>query len=131
MGALFSRKKLLREAELAYLHALALNPEDLTVMNNLAYYYRQAGNKDEALKFSRLAQRYRESNPFYKYNLALSAFEQKKYQQALHVILQAIDSEKNDVRFYELAATLYEKLDRPAKVLQMQQTIKKLNMDYF
>jgi Tfp pilus assembly protein PilF len=131
LGALFSRKKLLREAELAYLHALALNPEDLTVMNNLAYYYRQAGNKDEALKFSRLAQRYRESNPFYKYNLALSAFEQKKYQQALHVILQAIDSEKNDVRFYELAATLYEKLDRPAKVLQMQQTIKKLNMDYF
>jgi len=130
LGALFGRKKLMHEAELAYLHALALNPEDLTVMNNLAYHYRQAGNIEGALKFSRLAQRYRQSNPFYKYNLALSAFEQKEYQQALYLVLQARDRESNDVRFYELAATLYEKLERPSKALQMQQTIKKLKIDY-
>ncbi len=126
LGVLYGRKKLLRESELAYLHALELNPEDLTVMNNLSSHYRQAGNKAQALKFARLAQRYRESNPFYKYNLALSAFEQKEYQQALQLVLQAVDREKNDVRFYELAATLYEKLEQPAKVLQMQKKIKKI-----
>ncbi len=127
LGALYGRKKLLREAELAYLHALELNPEDLTVMNNLSYHYNQAGNKEKALKFARLAQRYRESNPYYKYNLALSAFEQKEYEQALQLVLQAIGRENDDVRFYELAATLYEKLDRPAKVLQMQKKIKRIN----
>lgn len=126
LGALYGRKKLLRESELAYLHALDLNPEDLTVMNNLSYHYSQAGNKEKALKFARLAQRYRESNPYYKYNLALSAFEQQEHEQALQLVQQAIAREDGDVRFYELAATLYEKLERPAKVLQMQKKIKKL-----
>jgi Tfp pilus assembly protein PilF len=126
LGALYGRKKLLRESELAYLHALEVNPDDLTVMNNLSYHYNQAGNKEKALKFARLAQRYRESNPFYKYNLALSAFEQQEYEPALHLVLQAMDREKNDVRFYELAATLYEKLERPVKVLKMQKKIKKI-----
>ena len=129
LGALYGRKKLLREAGLAYLHALELNPDDLTVMNNLSYYYNQIGNKEKALKFARLAQRYRESNPFYKYNLALSAFEQKEYEQALQLVLQAIAREKNDVRFYELAATLYDKLNRPDKVLQMQNKIGKIKGD--
>lgn len=129
LGTLYGRKKLLSEAELAYLHALALNPDDLTVMNNLSYHYNQAGNKEKALKFARLAQRYRESNPFYKYNLALSALEQKEYEQALKLVLQAMDREKNDVRFYELAATLYDKLNRPDKVLQMQNKIGKIKGD--
>lgn len=126
LGALYGRTKLLRESELAYLHALELNPDDLTVMNNLSYHYNQAGNKEKAQKFARLAQRYRESNPFYKYNLALSALEQKEYEHALKLVLQAMGSEKDDVRFYELAATLYEKLERPTKVVQMQTKIKKI-----
>lgn len=126
LGALYGRKKLLREAGLAYLHALELNPDDLTVMNNLSYHYNQIGRKDLALKYGRLAQRYRESNPYYKYNLALSAFEQAEYQQSLQLIQHAMEREKNDVRFYELAATLYEKLNRPAKVVEMKKKIKKL-----
>lgn len=126
LGALFGRQKLLREAELIYLHALALNPDDLTVMNNLSYHYNQIGKKDLALKYGRLAQEYRESNPYYKYNLALSAFEQNEYQQSLQLIQRAMEREKNDVRFYELAATLYEKLNRPVKVLEMEKKIKKL-----
>lgn len=126
LGVLYGRKKLLHEAELAYLHALELNPEDLTVMNNLSYHYNQVGNKAQAVKFARLAQHYRESNPFYKYNLALSALEQKEYEQALQLVTQAMTHEKDDLRFYELAASLYEKLDRPAKVLQMRKKIKKI-----
>jgi len=126
LGTLFGRKKLLREAEQAYLHALAINPGDLTVMNNLSYHYQQVDNKAQSLKFSRLAQRYRESNPYYKYNLALSAYEQKEYQPALQLILHAIEREKHEVRFYELAANLYEQLNRPTKVLEMQKKIKKI-----
>lgn len=126
LGTLYGRKKLLGEAELAYLHALAISPDDLTVMNNLSYHYNQIGKKDLALKYGRLAQHYRESNPYYKYNLALSAFEQDEYQQSLQLIQRAMEREKNDVRFYELAATLYEKLNRPAKVVEMKKKIKKL-----
>lgn len=126
LGALYSRKDLWREAEMIYLHALELNPEDLTVMNNLSYLYRQMGNKDLAAKYSRLAQRYRESNPFFQYNMALWAYDQNDYPTALQYITRAIDREKNEIRFYELAAKIYEKQGRASKVAGMEKKIEKL-----
>lgn len=126
LGALYGRKNLWREAEIAYLHGLDLDPEDLTVMNNLAYLYHQTGNKEKAQKYSRQAQRYRELNPFYQYSIGLSAYEHGNYQESLDYVLRAIEREKNDVRFYKLAADVYEKLGREAKVIQMKKRIKKL-----
>jgi Flp pilus assembly protein TadD len=126
LGALYGRKKLWREAELVYLHGLEIDPEDLTVMNNLSYLYHQTGNKEQAQKFSRLAQRYRESNPFFQYNLALSAFDHGDYDSALAFVLRAMDSEKKDIRFYQLAASIYEKQGRARKLADMQNKIKKL-----
>lgn len=129
LGALYGRKKLLRQSGLAYLHALELNPDDLTVMNNLSYYYNQIGDKQNALKYAQLAQHYRESNPFYKYNLALSAFEQAEYEQALQLLVQAMEREKEDLRFYQLAASLYEKLKQPEKQLLMLNKIKSMTSE--
>jgi predicted Zn-dependent protease len=126
LGTLYGRQQLLREAEQAYLHALAVNPKDLTVMNNLAHHYRQTGNSTQAQKFARLAQRYREANPYYKYHLAQAAMARAEYAQALTWVLQAIASEKNEVRFYQLAASLYEHLARPTKVLDMHKKIAQL-----
>jgi Flp pilus assembly protein TadD len=126
LGALYSRKQLWREAELSYLQGLELNSEDLTVMNNLSYLYRQTGNKDQAAKYSRLAQRYRESNPYYQYNLALSAFDQEQYTESLAYILKAIGSETRDARFYELAANIYEKQGRTSKKAAMLKKAAKL-----
>lgn len=129
LGALYSRKSLWREAELAYLHGLELNPDDLTVMNNLSYLYRQMGNKELAQKYSRIAQRYREYNPYYKYNFSLSAFEHGDYDSALQFISRAIEREKNDARFYELAARIYEKQGRTSKMESMLRKVKKLKPD--
>jgi tetratricopeptide (TPR) repeat protein len=126
LGALYGRKKLWREAEVAYLHALELNPEDLTVRNNLAYLYNQTGEKEKAQKYYRLAQRHRESNPFFQYGVALSAYEQSEYDTALEYVLRAIAREKGDVRFYRLAADIYEKLGRANKLEQMKNKIKNL-----
>lgn len=126
LGALYSRKNLWREAELAYLHGLELNPQDLTVMNNLSYLYRQIGNKELTQKYSLLAQHYRESNPFYKYNLALSAFDHGDYESALQYVNGAIEREKNDARFYELAASIYEKQGRESKKAAMLKKASKL-----
>jgi len=126
LGAIYGHKNLWREAELAYLHALELHSDDLTVMNNLAYLYSRIGNKELYQKYSKLAQRYRESNPFYQYSLALSAYDQNDYQAALQFVTRAIDREKNDARFYELAASIYEKLGREVKLAEMQKKIKKL-----
>ena len=128
LGALYGRKQLWVEAELAYLHGLELAPEDLTIRNNLAYLYTQIGEKEKAQKYLRLAQRYRESNPFYQYSVALSAYEQNEYSEALEYTLRAIDREKNDTRFYELAADIYAKLGQESKVVKMKDKIKRLAM---
>lgn len=126
LGALYGRKQLWREAELAYLHGLELNPGDLTVMNNLSYLYHQIGNKEQSLKYARLAQRYRESNPFFQYNLAVAAYEHGDYDSAIQSITRAMDREKKDIRFYQLAANIYEKQGRTRKMEEMQKKIKKL-----
>lgn len=126
LGVLYSRKQLWREAELTYLHGLELNSEDLTIMNNLSFLYNKIGNKVLSKKYSKLAQRYRESNPFYQYSLALSAYEQGDYSAASQFITRSIDLEKNDTRFYELAASIYDKQGRLFKASEMLKKAKKL-----
>lgn len=129
LGALYSRKSLWKEAEVAYLHGLELNPDDLTIMNNLSYIYNQTGNKEQTIKYSKLAQRYRESNPFFQYTLALSAFDQKDYPTALQYVTRAISRKNDERRFFELAATIYEKQARPSKVAEMLNKAKKLKIN--
>jgi len=126
LGALYGRQRLLRQAEIAYLHALSINPNDLTVMNNLAYLYQHTGNKAGAAKYLKLAQHYRDSNPFYQYNLALAAFEDKQYEAALAHVKRAMSREKKEVRFLELAAQIYEQMDEKTTVASLQRKIKKL-----
>lgn len=126
LGALYGRLRLLQQAEQAYIHALTINPNDLTVMNNLAYLYQHTGNKSGSAKFAKLAQHYRDSNPFYQYNLALSAFEDDQYDIALSHVNRAILKEKKEVRFLELAVKIYEKKQEKAKVASLQRKLKKL-----
>lgn len=126
LGALYGRQRLLRQAEVAYLHALSVNPGDLTVMNNLAYLYQHTGNKAGAAKYLKLAQRYRDSNPFYQYNLALAAFADQQYEVALTHVKRAMEKEKKEVRFLELAMQIYERLNQANAVASLQRKIKKL-----
>jgi Tfp pilus assembly protein PilF len=126
LGALYGRLRLLPQAEQAYIHALSINPNDLTVMNNLAFLYQHTGNKAGAAKYLKLAQRYREANPFYQYSLALSAFEDEQYDIALGHLKRAMLKEKEEVRFLELAVKIYEKKDEKAKVASLQRQLKKL-----
>jgi Flp pilus assembly protein TadD len=95
-------------------------------MNNLAFLYQHTGNKAGAAKYLKLAQRYREANPFYQYSLALSAFEDEQYDIALGHLKRAMLKEKEEVRFLELAVKIYEKKDEKAKVASLQRQLKKL-----
>lgn len=126
LGTVYGRQKLYKEAETAYLHGLEVNPADFTLMNNLAYIYQHSGNKAGAAKYMKLAQRYRESNPYYQYTLAVSSFEEKQYDSALQYVKRAIDREKKEVRFYELAANIYEQNGDRDQLEIARKKIKKL-----
>lgn len=109
-ASFFTQQHLLREAEVIYLHGLALDPEDLSIMTNLAGLYRRMGNSEKAGIYSKLAQRHRQANPYYQYALALSAADHEDYNNALHYVKRAIALGEDEPRFYQLAASIYAQL---------------------
>jgi len=128
LGALYGRNKLYAEAETAYLHGLEINPEDLTIMNNLAYLYQHSGNKAGEVKYVSLAHRYRESNPYYQYTLAQAAFASGELELALQFIKRAIDRDKfkKEMRFFQLAADIYDKQANNVMQNEMLKKVMKL-----
>jgi Flp pilus assembly protein TadD len=101
------------------MHGLHINPYDLTIMNNLAWLYNEMGNQQQAAIYTKLAQRYRQSNPYYQYTLALTAFSDEDYANALTFIKRALEREQRDSRFYELAANIYTKLGNTSSAAEM------------
>ena len=126
LGTIYGRKKLYKEAEVAYLQGLKVNPGDFTVMNNLAYIYQHNGNQAGAAKYLKLAQRYRESNPYYQYTLAVSAFEDQQYDAAQQYLKRALRRETKEIRFYELQAAIYERTGNTNALESVRKKIKKL-----
>lgn len=126
LASLYKRKNLLHEAEIVYLHGLKINPYDLTIMNNLAWLYSEMGDKKQTAIYTKLAQRYRQSNPYYQYTLALTAFSGDDYSNALVFIKRALEREKRDARFYELAANIYTKLGNTSSAADMTKIHQKL-----
>ncbi len=109
-ASLYRRKELFHETEIIYLQGLKLNPDDLTIMNNLSGVYHKMGNKKQALIYNNLAKHYRQANPYYQYLLAHSAYDSGDYKEALVYVKRAIEREKKEPRFYQLTANIYEKL---------------------
>jgi Tfp pilus assembly protein PilF len=124
LGGIFQRENKLREAEVIYLHGLSLYKQNLPIMNNLSRLYKTMGNKKQEAIFYKLAENYRQSNPFYYYSIALSAFEGGDYDQALHFVKHALERDKKEPRFYQLAASIYEQL---GQVSMMESMNKKYN----
>ncbi len=125
-GSLYRRNELLHATEIIYLHGLKLNPDDLTIMNNLSGIYYKIGDKEQAAIFYNLAKRYRQANPYYQYILAHSAYDSGNYEKALVYAKRAIDREKKEPRFYQLAAKIYEQLGEPKEVEIMTKKYKAL-----
>lgn len=120
LASIYQRKNLLSEAEVVYLYGLKINPHDLSIINNLAVLYFKIGDKQQAAVFGKLAEHHRLTNPYYQYTLALSAFDLKDNENALRYIKRAINREKKEARFYQLATNIYEKMNDPAGAERMR-----------
>lgn len=127
-ASLYTQRNLLREAEVIYLHGLEVNPDDLSIMANLAGLYHRMGDSDKAAAYSKLAQRYRQRNPYYQYALALSAVDNQDYNNALHFVRRAIELGREEPRFYQLAASIYTQLGDLDAAQLMQKKYSKAQM---
>jgi tetratricopeptide (TPR) repeat protein len=106
LASLYRKRGNLDLAEVTYLHALSLDGKDLTVLHNLASLYKQLGELQKSEIYRKKVQRYRNSNPYYLYQVAASAKEEKDIPKALYYITRAIKKETGDDRLYLLAAEI-------------------------
>ncbi|MGM0633809.1 MAG: tetratricopeptide repeat protein [Pseudomonadota bacterium] len=101
-----------RLAEYSYKKAFELDRRSTTALNNLARYYSQRGNEEEATTYRRALDRVNRANPYYHYIRGNIAFEGESYQEAREHFREAIRRKDNDPDFYYALGTTLEQLGR-------------------
>jgi tetratricopeptide (TPR) repeat protein len=117
LGVLYSRHRLYLHAEAAYLRALDNNSREPSALANLVAVYDALGEKDVAAELSRKIQRYRDMNPYYHYARAQTAFDQRRYDDALAALRTAIRLKHDEDEFYELRGRTFAELGRPERAV--------------
>ena len=109
LGILYRLSEYFPQAEKAYQHALVINSDSLTALENLAYLYTFTGRNEEAEKILVKVGAQRNNNPYYHVNLGEQEMEQKHWHQALTHFRRALalDKGKHEV-YFGLARAYYE-----------------------
>lgn len=126
-GSFYRRQGFLVEAEAIYLHGLKVNPRDYTIMHNLAAIYKDMGDLAQHEYYRDRVRKHRNANPYYIYRRALEASEKQDFAKALELIKNAIKKEKDEIRFYRLAVTIYDALGDSENAEHMRDKVYQLN----
>ena len=116
LGALYSILDKVEFAEQAYRLAMQIDPTDKTAVSGLAKSLAKQGREEEAEKYTRLATRYQNRNPYYHFALAQQALHNDAFNEALDAINQAIQLKRDNPRFYALRAAAAQELGDEALV---------------
>ena len=107
LGILYSREGYPQYAEAANLNALEVDGADLVAMNNLAGLYEQQGRSELSAQYQLRIESHRMRNPYYRYQMARTAFEEGEYTAAIDHLKFAIRKNRNDDSFYFLMSLSY------------------------
>jgi Flp pilus assembly protein TadD len=107
LGILYNREDYPNYAEAAYLKALDVDDASQVAMSNLAALYQQEGRTELAAHYLKEVEAHRMQNPYYRYQLARTAFDAGDYQTAISHLKFAIKTNKNDDNFYFLMSLSY------------------------
>ena len=109
LGILYRINEFFPQAEKVYQHALVIDPDSLTALENLAYLYTFTGRNVEAEKILAKVKSQRKSNPYYHVSLGEQEMEQEHWDQALAHFRRALalDRGKHEV-YFGLARAYFE-----------------------
>lgn len=107
LGILYNREGFPRYAEAAYLKAVDVNSTNLVALTNLAALYESQGRSELAAKYKSKIESHRMRNPYYRYHLARTAFENEDFATAIDHLNFAIRKNRNDDNFYFLMSLCY------------------------
>jgi len=107
LGILHRRENLPVYAEASYLEALEYDALNLMAMSNLANLYEEQGNTAAAKRYEDKVISHRRNNPYYRYQVASTAFNDGDYEEAIDNLKIAISKIKDDDRLYFLLSLSY------------------------
>lgn len=107
LGILYRREGFDNYAEAAYLKALDVDVVNLVAMSNLASLYLQQGRTALAEQYRERVQSHRMHNPYFRYQLARTAFEEGDYDGSIGHLQYALRKKKDDDQFYSLMSLNY------------------------
>jgi len=109
-GELYDRQKMYDQAEAEYRKALAIDPQNAGVLNNLGYMLADQGEKlPEALKMIRRAVELEPQNPAYLDSLGWVYFKTGQYPLAEENLRKAIERTSGDPAILDHLGEVYEK----------------------
>ncbi len=108
----------LEEAEIDYLKALELKPNDHRVMNNLGNLYSLKKDYSNAISNYEKAHNLRENNHHYIYNLANTYYKNKRYIDAKSMLKLNLTDSSKDVRSSLLMSKTLLQLDNSNKACE-------------
>lgn len=115
LGAVYRYAGQLRAAEQNYLHALRLDSQNDSAMNNLVVLYGLQGREAERAHWEARVAEYRQANPYYHAWLGDRAAREREWRQARDYYARAVELLPDDSRLlYALGLAHYE-LDQPGQ----------------
>jgi Flp pilus assembly protein TadD len=107
LGILNNREGYPNYAEAAYQKALDVDGSNLVAMSNLAALHEQEGHTELAALYRNRVESHRMRNPYYRYQLARTAFDNGDYETAIDHLKYAVRKNKNEDNFYFLMSISY------------------------
>ena len=100
LGVVYRRNGQTEAARASYQTALELDPEELVALNNLYGIYLEEGNEAAARDLQKRVERHRRKNPYYLQQLADTAMQEQRYDDAIKLLHRAIRLKEEDYRFH-------------------------------
>lgn len=113
LGILFRRAGKPDFAEAAYQQVLQAAPHDYLALSNLAHLYESTGATERAAEVAKQVEQERLRNPYYRYHLALAAFEERDYEGARKQLLAALRELRDEPRLHLFLGAVNLQLEHP------------------
>jgi tetratricopeptide (TPR) repeat protein len=117
LGVLYTRQGLYGQAEGADLRALALDRTEQSALVNLVTVYSALGETELADDIRQRIRRYREVNPYYHYGVAQVAYDEKRFDDALISLRNAIRLKRDEDEFYLLQGRTFTQIGKPDRAI--------------
>jgi tetratricopeptide (TPR) repeat protein len=108
LAVVLNRNGQVGDAISTYRKALEIHPGELTALNNLEQLYYEAGDLANAREMRYRVDRYRNKNPWYKYQRSLEAMSENRLDDAIELLQDAIGINPGEYRFHYALARAWQ-----------------------